>query len=276
MSRPSFLHLNDTRDDTQDDTAFASPSGFAATAGSSAGPSTGAPTALYLIETGTSTAISVTDLHQGQIGDCYLISSIGEIALTKPADIASMIHGNADGTETVTLYADRSGHAINWGTTSFKPVAITVSNVFPNYAVNNGATQDMLNGIKEIWPAVLEKAVAQLDGGYAAIAYGGNPVLAMETLTGRPATFLSPSSLTVSALQADIAANDMIVFDTKNTPGLAYGLVGNHAYMFQSLTMSNGTPMVKLLNPWGSNQPAPIPLSQVRTYFAEIDVGHAA
>ncbi len=95
--------------------------------------------ALYLTEPGTTAAISVADLHQGQIGDCYLISSIGELALTKPVDISNMIHTNADGTETVRLYADQSGHAIGWGTTVFKAVSVTVSNVFPNYAVNNGA-----------------------------------------------------------------------------------------------------------------------------------------
>ena len=174
-----------------------------------------------------------------------------------------MIHANADGTETVTLYEDKAGHAVNWGTTGFKAVTIMVNNVFPSYSVDNGANQDMMNGIKEIWPALLEKAVATLDGGYNAIAKGGSPVLAMEALTGRFPTFLSPASLTVKTLQADIAAGDMIVFDTKNSSSLADNLVGNHAYMFKALTVTNGTPMVELLNLWGTHQPAAIPLNEV-------------
>ena len=57
-----------------------------------------------------------------------------------------------------------------------------------NYSVNNGASQDVLNGRKEIWPQVLEKAVATLDGGYGAIANGGNPMIALQELTGRAAS----------------------------------------------------------------------------------------
>ena len=270
---PHLSHTNAALfDTTSDDASVFDLSAFPASAGVMG---VGAGTALYLTETGTSGAISASDLYQGQIGDCFLISSIGEIALTKPVDIGSMIHANADGTETVTLYADKSGHAVNWGTTSLKPVAITVNNVFPSYAVDNGANQALMNGIKEIWPAVLEKAMATLDGGYNAIAHGGSPVLAMEALTGRFATFVSPASLTLKALQADITAQDMIVFDTKNASNLAYDLVGNHAYMFKALTVTNGTPMVQLLNPWGSHQPAAIPLSQLSNSFVEIDIGHA-
>ena len=244
---------------------------------SSPGVSTGGAqaVALYLTEAGDSAAISVNDLHQGQIGDCFLISSIGELALTKPDAISSMIHANADGSETVTLYADRSGAAVNWGTTQFKAITTTVANVFPSYAVNNGASQDVVNGTKEIWAQVLEKAVAQIEGGYGAIAHGGNPVLAMETLTGHRATYLSPASLTVQALQGYIAAGSMIAFDTPNRSGLSNNLVGGHAYMFEKLTIANGVPMVTLGNPWGTYQPTPIALSQVAKNFVEIDVGHA-
>ncbi len=129
-------------------------------------------------------------------------------------------------------------------------------------------------GVKEIWPAVLEKAVAMLDGGYNAIAHGGNPVLAMETLTGRTATYLSPASISAALLQSLVAAGDMITFDTLNKSGLAGGLVGSHAYMFEKLTVTNGVAMVQLGNPWGFAQPAAIPLTQLRQNFAEIDVGH--
>ena len=36
-----------------------------------------ATTALYLQEPGDTSLISVHDINQGQIGDCYLLSSIG-------------------------------------------------------------------------------------------------------------------------------------------------------------------------------------------------------
>ena len=231
---------------------------------------------LYLQETGDSVAVSVNDLHQGQIGDCFLISAIGEIALNRPSAIASMIHTNANGTETVTLNTDRNGHVAGFGVTAFKSVSVTVDNVFPTYSVNNGASQDVLNGRKEIWPQVLEKAVATLDGGYGAIANGGNPMIALQELTGRAASYMSPAQLTQQVLQGLIASSSLIVMDTGRVGNAAFNLVGSHAYMFEKLTMVGGSAMVQVGNPWGTHQASMIPLAQLSKAFVEIDVGHLA
>ena len=155
---------------------------------------------LYLQEAGDASPISVNDINQGQIGDCFLLSSIGEIALFHPSAITNMIQANANGTETVTLYLAANGSLPTYGTTAFKATTVTVNNTFPSNAVNNGATQDVLNGQKEIWVQVLEKAVATLDGGYNSIANGGNPMIAMEELTGQSTTSMSPGSLTAAAV----------------------------------------------------------------------------
>ena len=233
-----------------------------------------APTqVLYLQEPGNPAAISVYDINQGQMGDCYLLSSIGEIALFHPSLITQMIQSNANGTETVTLHTATNGSLPNVGTSSYSPVGISVTNTFPSDAVNNGATQDVYNGQKEIWVQVLEKAVATLNGGYNAIANGGIPSISMEELTGCPAASLSPSSVSLPQLQTAINAGDLITFDTLNYSTLPYGMYGDHAYMFESLTAVNGTEMVNLLNPWGFDEPAPIPFAQIGTVCDEIDIG---
>jgi hypothetical protein len=229
-----------------------------------------------LQEPGDSAPVSVDDLHQGDIGDCFLISSIGELALTHPSAITGMIHSNPNGTETVTLYTAGNGRLATFGTTSFRPVEVTVTNSFPDYSVNGGATQDVVAGQKEIWPQVLEKAVATLEGGYGAIAYGGNPVPAMEELTGAAATYLSPASLTLSELQGFVSAGDLITMDTPSQSNLPDNLVGSHAYMFEGVSDTNGTEMVTLGNPWGYDQPTAIPLAQLSRGIAEVDVGHFA
>src|SRR5579871_1166564 len=105
-------------------------------------------TALYLQEAGDTSLISVNDIHQGQIGDCFLLASIGEIALWHPNFITSMIQPNANGTETVTLYLSASGTLPTYGTTSFKATTVTIDNTFPSNAVNNGASQGVVNGQK--------------------------------------------------------------------------------------------------------------------------------
>jgi hypothetical protein len=185
-----------------------------------------------------------------------------------------MIHDNGNGTETVTLYTDRSGRLAVFGSTAFKAVSVTVNNQFPTYAANNGATQDVLGSQKEIWVQVLEKAAATLGGGYGSIAYGGSPVLAMEELTGHAASYLSPKNLTLSSLLSHAAAGDLMVMDTFALSNLPFGLVGNHAYMFEGVTTVNGAAMVKLGNPWGFAQPALIPFDQLSKGIVEVDCCH--
>jgi hypothetical protein len=231
---------------------------------------------LYLTEPGNGAAISLNDIQQGQIGDCFLLSSIGEIALLRPSFISSMIHPNSNGTETVALYEASNGRRPGWSTTAFKTVSETVTNVFPSYSVNNGIGQDVVGSQKEIWPQVLEKAVATLDGGYGAIANGGSPVIAMEELTGHAASFMSPANLTLASLQSLIKAGDLLVMDTLPYGALPDGLVNNHAYMFEGVTGSGATAAVHLGNPWGFDQPAPILLSQLSHGIAEVDIGHLA
>lgn len=233
--------------------------------------------ALYLQEANTTTSISVQDLNQGQIGDCFLISSIGEIALTNMSFISNMIHSNADGTETVTLYTDRTGHVPTAITSTLVATHVTVTNNFPIYAVSNDATQNVVAGVKEIWPQVLEAAFAVLGGGYTSIANGGSPLLAMEELTGKSASFVSGSQISTiingASLKSLIDSKDMIVMDTAAN-NLTYNLVGHHAYMFEKMIGSGSSAMVQLGNPWGCDQPSLIPVSLLSKVFAEVDICH--
>jgi hypothetical protein len=210
------------------------------------------------------------------MGDCFLITSVGELALQHSKAIKNMIHTNSDGTETVTLYTDPSGNLPTFNTTAFKATTVNVDNVFPTYAVNGGATQDVVNGQKEIWPQILENAVAQISGGYDALANGGWPMIVMEQLTGHQASWMLPGALTASLLNSFSTAGDLIAMDTNSESGLPYGLVSGHAYMFEKLTVVSGTAMVQLGNPWGFDQPSAIPLASLPQAFSDIEVGRFA
>jgi Calpain family cysteine protease len=230
---------------------------------------------LYLQEPGDTTAISVSDLFQGDLGDCFLIASIGELALNDPTAISTMIQSNSDGTETVTLYDASTGGHPKFSTTQFQPVQVTVTNQFPSVSVDSGAGQDVVGNQKEIWPQVLEKAYAQLNGGYGVLDGGGYPVIAMEELTGQHATSISSAKLTLSDLESYVSAGDLIVMDSRVKGHLPDGLVSSHAYMFEGLTMDGGTPMIQLGNPWGSDQPRAIAFSALSQGISEIDIGKA-
>jgi len=237
-------------------------------------------TALYLTEPGDTVAISPNDLHQDGLGDCFLISSIGELAMTHASSITNMIKVNANGTETVTLYEEASGALPTPGYTgAFKAVTEVVNNVFNANSVNSAAGQDVVNGVKETWPQVIEQAVAQLNGGISAIANGGYPFVAMEELTGKAATWIyNPASTMTGAqlfstLSADVKAGDMLTFDTPSNPS-GFNLVGGHCYMFDGMTGSGSSATVTLLNPWGTDEPGKIQLSQLAGNICQIDVGH--
>ena len=97
----------------------------------------------------------------------------------------------------------------------------------------------------------------------------------MEELTGQATSYMSPASLTLATLQNYVAAGDLIVMDTSSGWGLPYGLVNDHAYMFDKLTGTGSSAAVQLLNPWGFDQPAAIPLTKIASSgIVEIDIGH--
>ena len=226
----------------------------------------------YLRQTGNAADVAYTDLHQDGLGDCFLLSSIGEVAMHSPSFIHNMITINQDGTETVHLYEAANGQLPNFSTMSFKPVSETINNAFDPKSVNSQSGQDSQGNVHEVWPQVLEKAVAQLSGGYGNIDHGGWPALSMEELTGQKASFTSLAGVTAPMLQADLSAHDLAVLDTTDA-NPTYNVVGGHAYMLTGLVNSSAGPEVACANPWGFDQPSLIPVSQLSHVFNGINVG---
>src|SRR5262249_5961986 len=62
-----------------------------------------------------------TDVHQGAVGDCYFVATLGEIALRSPSAIQNMFIVNGDGTYTVRFLQNGAAHYV------------TVDNQLPTY-----------------------------------------------------------------------------------------------------------------------------------------------
>jgi hypothetical protein len=241
--------------------------------------------ALFLTEPGDPGDVRDTDINQGSIGDCFLLSSIGEIARIKPDMIKHMIKDNKDGTYTVTLYQRESGFWAGvksaFSGPEFKPVQVTVDGNFPGPGSANAQPgQDNAGGKHEIWVQVIEKAYAKLHGGYSGIDHGGSPVDAMEALTGEAATEKSAGGwfgIGLADLEAAFKEGKPIVMNTPDKPTLPYNLVGDHAYMLENITLDGkGGAQIQLRNPWGTTQfqpPQLIPFDKLGDGIASIDIG---
>ena len=128
-------------DYTDGDYAQAPATNFASSAAAAPVRAVSPPTqTLYLTEPGTTSPISVSDINQGQLGDCFLLSSIGEEALFHPSAITNMIHDNGNGTETVTLYTGSNGRLPPSTRPASRPPpspSTTFSRVRPSTAARN-------------------------------------------------------------------------------------------------------------------------------------------
>ena len=109
---------------------------------------------------------SINDINQGYLGDCYLLSSLADVAKNDPSIIKSMIKDNGNGTYGVRFYVNG---AEDW---------VTVNNSLPTYS-NSLVFNDAYNNTNDMWVGLVEKAYAQLSAsgvvdGNTSAAYGNS------------------------------------------------------------------------------------------------------
>jgi hypothetical protein len=199
---------------------------------------------------------SYSDIHQGEVGDCYFVSSLGETALKNQAAVTNMFTVNGDGTYTVRFF--------NNGIAQY----VTVDSYLPTNSgggllyANRGAIYN--NSSNELWTALAEKAYVQMNemgwtrgsmtgtgvNSYAAIE-GGYIYAALGHITGQ-ATIAFAYPTGTSAFTTFVNAYNQgksIGFASKVTPASS-SVVGSHAYAVVGYNATDQT--VTLFNPWGT------------------------
>jgi hypothetical protein len=228
---------------------------------------------------------SSNDEYQGELGDCYFISSLGTIANTNPQAIENMFINNGDGTYTVRFYGGALGEFYNSNGTISDGFAsgtgtadyVTVNLALPAYDgmlvyADYGASASNPNN--SLWIPLAEKAYAEWnqtgnegrDGTntYNSIQGGWMATVDAQVL-GHNATDYNLTGSTEQAMISALAANQAVTVATDSSSNsgdtLPGGLFGSHAYAVLSYSASTG--QFTLYNPWGFDQPGGLTWSQL-------------
>jgi Calpain family cysteine protease len=193
---------------------------------------------------------SYLDVHQGAVGDCWLLASMAEVAARKPADIQNMFSyagTTVENGSTVSLYYvrffDSSGYA-HW---------FLVDTELPS---GGGYYDHPANGV--LWVTLAEKAYAQANAAgvvttgheysdsYAALDEG-YATWGLQAITGYSANeYYTNTSDIVNAWNA----GEMVVLCT-DSPSSSY-IVPSHCYALVAYNGSGGLPF-EIYNPWGTD-----------------------
>ncbi len=228
------------------------------------------------------TTPSIANEFQGELGDCYFISSLGTIADQDPAAIEDMFVNNGDGTYTIRFYTGTYGYSYNasngsysdgftngTGTAQYVTVNLQLPATASGMLVYADYGANYANAGNALWIPLLEKAYAEWnqtgaegrDGtnSYAGIEGGWMATVDAQVL-GHNATDYMMGTATEQQLISALSSGEAVTIGTLNTE---YGLYGSHAYAVTAYNASTNT--FTLYNPWGFDQPGQLSWSELES-----------
>lgn len=228
--------------------------------------------------------IDPNDVKQGALGDCYFMAGMAATARADADHIRRVIVDNGDGTFDVTLYIRDSYYGPPRAVTRTIDAQLpTRSSGSPLYAGLGDSTDEF----DELWPALLEKRLAQEKGSYDLISGGNigkdfNFNGATELLTGQSERYFSAGSLSedriLSMMDEALTTNKPITVDSMNfedealqKAAEAVNVYGNHAYAVESVDLASRT--IRLQNPWGSHHVVDLPIKDFKRFYRAVRVG---
>jgi hypothetical protein len=236
----------------------------------------------FIKGSGDANVVEWNDIKQQDLGDCYFMSSLGEVAKANPQLIQDAIKDNGDGSYTVRFYEKKGEGPFGWFGHHYEPKDIKVTPDFPmvnGQPVFAGTSGDTDGAKQELWPLLMEKAFAQWKGSYNAIGGGGNPGDAMAMLTGKDSSEKSAKDVTLDQLSQALAnGNAVTATSLENgkgkTPYDNGQLHSWHVYMVTGVDKNAGT--VTLRNPWGTwTNDVVLPIADFNKFMASVDFNPA-
>ncbi len=216
----------------------------------------------YSLPLFTSAGPQMTDVNQGQVGDCWFLAALGETAMLDPSQIESMITEHGNGTYAVRFEVN--------GRADYVTVNDQLSAYGGGIEQYNGSKMEFANSTTSLWVPLVEKALAQLseqpnvltgmqynggDDQYYQLNSGADEGISLITGQSSSSYYLgdeSASGLTslLGTLQSSLAAGDDVLLGTSDNP-VSGNLVDDHMFAVTGIDATAGT--VSLYNPWGGN-----------------------
>jgi len=221
--------------------------------------------------------VALTDIKQGQIGDCYFVAPVAAMAHSRPFVVKSMFIDNGDNTWTVRFYSNG------------KADYVTVNRMLPVSAVGRlvyaSGGQSVTDPRNELWVPLLEKAFAQwnetgkVDGRDGKNTYGissasmnginaGYPEHTYVYLANRRP--LMPSRLSNST--QDLVRGALAAKRPVTVAASING--GGHVWVVSGYDASTGK--FTTYNPWGYSDREPMTWQQLREWVTSIYVDDPA
>lgn len=188
-------------------------------------------------------AFDLSEIMQGQIGDCWFLASAGAVGAVDPDWIRDHLRYNPDGSYTVTLYQDG------------EPVDVRVD----ASTIEDGAS-DSDDG-SPTWLSIYEKAAASLMGGSYDDIDADQISRGLEMVTGRDVE--SDGDMGLDDIRGGIEDGRIHVVSTEDDSDSGWNpfdtaidddnIVPNHAYIIDRVEDidGDGELEVHVVNPWG-------------------------
>ena len=192
----------------------------------------------------------LTNIEQGDTGDCYFLAALLTVAARAPDTILNMVHDNGNGTYTVSFHSKYDGVP--------DPVKVTVSGDLPyrrGKPVENGI--EKIGGKNVSWAAIIEKGWAAanrnsykgIEGTDLSNAQDHDVHNGLYAITGKEGVDRNPggpmTGVSFEQLQQDFA-NGLVTLGTSNSEGK---LVSDHSYALLGVNSAKQTVVVG--NPQG-------------------------
>lgn len=195
-----------------------------------------------------------TDVNQGDTGDCYFLSALGETALQDPSLIKNMITVDGAGVYTVDFHLN--------GKDNYVTVNSDIAYMGGGYHFGDGSSVAFDHGGASgaIWTEIVEKAFVefseQINGvnSYANISGGWDNGL--SAITGQSVTdyyapsYASSQTSLLNVMNAAFNGKEDVLMSTSGANN-ALNLVGNHMYAVLAINAAAGT--ITLDNPWNGS-----------------------